>query len=315
MADMGATDSVLRFFIVGAPKAATTWLASALDTHDQVHMSPVKEPHFFAPPQDRYSKTTTVTDRNVWQHLEYKHRIHMGWIRDKANYERLLTGPLGALAAGEATVAYLHSVAAPRAIAESHPDARAIIMIREPIARALSHLRMDAVEGLVAAPEERLLRQELELALRGGVDATRYVGCSLYARAIERYFENLGRMNVLVVKFDDVHERPADVLREVAAFLRVDPGRFCLDAGVSRNEAGNSRWPRLNYWLAQSGAKDLIRRVAPERVIAQGKRLFYRPAARVELSTKLLSELKAFFAADIREVESLTGIDLSEWRR
>jgi Sulfotransferase family len=315
MSDTGSESSVVRFFIVGAPKAATTWLASALDTHGQIHLSPVKEPHFFAPPQESHPKATTATDRDVWKQLQQRRSIHMGWIRDAANYERLLTGPAGTLAAGEATVAYLHSETAPRAIAESYPRARVIIVIREPIARALSHLRMDIVEGFAPDAAEELLRKELRVALEGNSASTRYVSRSLYAGAIERYWRYFGRSQVLILRFEDLQRSPGDALREVAAFLRVDPEGFRLGVEAARNEALSLRWPLLNYWLATSGVKDLIRRSVPEGLLARGKLLFYRPPARIELSASVLCELKAYFAADIAEVERLTGLELSDWYR
>lgn len=37
-----------NFFIVGAPKAATTALYACLDQHPLVYMSPLKEPNYFA---------------------------------------------------------------------------------------------------------------------------------------------------------------------------------------------------------------------------------------------------------------------------
>jgi hypothetical protein len=37
-----------NFLIIGAAKAGTTSLHSALNQHPQVYMSPVKEPNFFA---------------------------------------------------------------------------------------------------------------------------------------------------------------------------------------------------------------------------------------------------------------------------
>ena len=36
------------FFIVGAAKAGTTALNDFLDQHPQIHMCPLKEPHFFS---------------------------------------------------------------------------------------------------------------------------------------------------------------------------------------------------------------------------------------------------------------------------
>jgi len=37
-----------NFFVVGAPKAATTFLYESLQQHPQVYMSPLKEPNYFA---------------------------------------------------------------------------------------------------------------------------------------------------------------------------------------------------------------------------------------------------------------------------
>ena len=44
-----AARALPNFFIAGAPKSGTTSLYHYLDQHPQIYMSPIKEPHYFAP--------------------------------------------------------------------------------------------------------------------------------------------------------------------------------------------------------------------------------------------------------------------------
>src|SRR5919106_4688265 len=113
----GQTDTRFPdFFIVGAPKCGTTSLASYLDAHPQIFMSPVKEPKyfFFDAPELR------VIDR-----LE--------------SYQRLFARAEPDQLCGEASTAYLFSKAAVPAILEANPAAKIIAMVRNPLEMVVSY--------------------------------------------------------------------------------------------------------------------------------------------------------------------------------
>lgn len=301
------------FFIVGAPKAGTTWLASSLSEHPDVHLSPVKEPHFFAPPVPGELGPTAVTDTDLWPQLAQHKRIHSGWIRDVGNYKRLLRVPPGKSVSGEATVAYLHAPEAARNIATWFPDARIIIMIREPIARALSHFQMDLVDGRTTKRAESVLLRELECRREGRAASSSYLERSLYAEPLRRYLDVFGREQVLVLRFDDVTSAQEAVLAKVQQHLGISSAWAAPSGSGCKNVTSYSRWKLLNFLLVQTRIKNVARRVLPSMLINSGKRLLYTRQGREALSEQFRAELRAFFKGDIENTATLSGLDLASW--
>jgi len=303
------------FFIVGAPKAGTTWLATSLAEHRDVHLSLVKEPHFFAPPVPGELPATAVTDTNVWPQLAQHKWIHSGWIRDPGNYVRLLRAPQGKPVSGEATVAYLHAPEAARNIATRFPDARIIIMIREPIARALSHFQMDLVAGRTAKRAESVLLSELECRRQGRTATSSYLGRSLYAESLRRYLDVFDREQVLVLRFDDVASAPESVLAQVQQHLGISSAWATAVGSDRKNVTRYTRWKRLNFLLVQTGAKNVARRVLPSALIDSGRRFLYTHQGGGVLSEQCRAELRGFFKRDIEDTAALSGLDLASWLR
>lgn len=303
------------FFIVGAPKAGTTWLASSLAEHRDVHLSPIKEPHFFAPPVPGEFGHNAVTDVDIWPRLAHRKWIHSGWIRDAGDYERLLRAPQGKTVSGEATTAYLHAPEAARNIATQFPDARIIIMIREPIARALSHFQMDVWAGRTAKRAESVLHRELECRREGRVARSRYLDRSLYAEPLRRYLDVFGREQVLVLRLDDVASAPETVLAQVQRHLGISSAWASLGGSADQNTARYTRWRRLNFLLLKTGARKVAKQVLPSALIDSGRRLLYPREGGELLSEQCRAELRAFFKRDIEDTGALSGLDLASWLR
>lgn len=104
-----------NFFIVGAPKCGTTSLVHYLSDHPQVYISPLKEPEYFA---------TDFPGRLVKSLPEYLALF------DKAT--------LSHQAIGEASTVYLYSEDAISNIMKFQPEAKIIVMVRNPADLVLS---------------------------------------------------------------------------------------------------------------------------------------------------------------------------------
>ena len=132
--------SLPDFFVFGAPKAGTTALHAALARHPQLFMSPVKEPKFFlcdGPPPDRGGPGDAHSYRE--------------WIWRPDEYERLFDGAPPGTLRGESTPFYLSDFAAHQRIHRAVPEARLIIVLRDPVDRAYSnwaHLWADGLETI-----------------------------------------------------------------------------------------------------------------------------------------------------------------------
>src|SRR5579862_1598768 len=134
-----------NFFIVGAPKSGTTSLYHSLDQHPAVFMSPIKEPCFFAPEVvDLTARARQLFDADraalaAFLDGPQTAKRASGIVLEWEQYLKLFRRVRGETAIGEASVSYLGSIGAPRALAARLPDARIIMVLRDPADRLFSH--------------------------------------------------------------------------------------------------------------------------------------------------------------------------------
>ncbi len=104
-----------NFFIIGAPKAGTTALSEYLRGHPQVFFSEPKEPHFF---NDDFSARHT-----------YDMDTYLSYFKDADEEYKAI---------GEGSVFYLSSKNAVPNILKKNPNAKFIVMLRNPVSMAQS---------------------------------------------------------------------------------------------------------------------------------------------------------------------------------
>lgn len=285
-----------NFFIIGAPKCGTTSLAAWLADHPNIYMSPTKEPHFFN------------TD-------------HKRFINSLSSYERLFEGVTERhRAVGEASVWYLYSADAVANILAYNPDARFIVLLRNPIEMAPS-----LHEELVFTGREDVAdfasAWTLQEVRRHGAHLPRMVWepkylqygdlCSLGAQ-VERLFGRVPRERVKIILLEDVTRDPGGVYRSVLRFLGVDDDQ--RQDFTALNQAKSRRWPGL---LAVAWAVTTVKRaLGIEGGLGLWKRLdavnrVERP--RPPLSSDMRQTLEDYFRRDIERLQVLIGRDLGHW--
>ena len=263
------------FFIIGAPKCGTTSLAHWLQQHPGVFLSTPKEPHFF---------NADMTNRRY---------------TNEHAYRRLFAkAPADVEAVGEASTWYLASEAAVPAILRRQPDARLIILARDPVEMAVSLFIHNRRHGHEDQPTfEAAWRMQQRRGEGGGVPGMcldrRYL---LYAQAcalgsqIERVLQHAVRSQVHLIWLDELSSDPEGTFRATERFLGLTR---CEHIDFARhNEASEFR----------SGALlRLIRRLASVKRWLGIRRNFglarlnERPAVRPELSEALVYEMNEVF--------------------
>jgi Sulfotransferase domain len=210
----GRTDAI----IAGVNKAGTTSLFVSLSTHPDVAPSSIKETRFFLPA--RYGQTLPPAEE--WD----------AYFADAGDRPVHL----------EATPSYFYGAAAvAEAMRAQLIDPRALIVLREPVSRALSffnyqkiRLRFPAdypVTDYLAAADELTPADfqdpanEKYMAFRGGC----------YADFLPGWLDVLGTDHVRIVDFDQLVGNQVTTLHETATWLGLDPARFPADALSSEN--------------------------------------------------------------------------------
>src|SRR5581483_10720192 len=150
--------AVPNFFLVGAPRSGTTSLVRYLEQHRDVYMSPIKEPCFFAPEVlDLDPAVRAAFDRDASAVRAYldgpmTEKRQDGLVLDWTQYLRLFSGATGQTAIGEASMFYLASAQAAGHIHDRIPNARILVMLRDPSERLFSHYLSASVDGAISQP-------------------------------------------------------------------------------------------------------------------------------------------------------------------
>ena len=167
----------------------------------------------------------------------------------------------------------------PRRVRETIPDVKLIAIIRDPVARAISHHRMSVMKRLeerafADAVDELLRDDELAEARRRPTEGNSYITRGEYGRSLANYLELFPREQLLVVFAEDLEREPAQVLRSIFSYVGVDPDFEPPNLGERYRRAGDERrigWLDLHTWRARL-ADQRSARAAWERVPAGARR-------------------------------------------
>jgi hypothetical protein len=203
------------FFIIGAPKAGTTALHAALAAHPGLFMSTVKEPKFFltdGPPPTRGGGPGDVQTyrEHIWRRPEYE-----------ALFDAAPPGTLR----GESTPFYLYRQDAQERIRALIPEAKLIVILRDPVERAHSnwtHLwsaGLDPIGDFVRACAE----EDARIAA-GWADFWHYTRLGRYGEQLENLFLRFPREQVFLLRYRALINAPAQILDDICEFLGVHPG-------------------------------------------------------------------------------------------
>lgn len=242
----------IGFVIGGAQKCGTSALASYLAEHPGLALPAAKEAHVFDAPDFDDGWDAAAVDRRYAPHLAHAP-------------ERALCG--------DATPIYLFHPRCIGRIARYNPGMRWIVLLRDPVERALSHYWMERGRGTETWPlwpallleRWRLRGHGDDFALDSPLRRHSYRARGEYARQLDALFGRFPREQVLILLSHDLAERPRPCLERVYAFLEVDPP---AQAPVPRSVfAGDyPRWPagsprrRLLEQLMRRPRRELLAR-------------------------------------------------------
>ena len=310
-----------NFFIAGAPKAGTTSLYYYLDQHPQIYMSAIKEPHFFAAEvrEDNFDpqlrRTVARDARGLREFLSgpMREKRFGGIVTDWQDYLRLFANATGEPALGEASVCYLWSPTAPEGIAARIPDARILVMLRDPAERAFSQY----LQGLGNGAIRWSFREHIQRNLRHRSSQFSvhypFLEFGLYSEQLSRYLKQFGR-NVWVGFHENFKNRPLEVYQDICRFLGLsqefspNTGRRHLTAQVPRLSSSIGWLKRSGFWQAAAAATPAALRPLIRRTLIRRE-----GATRMDPADRLY--LRDFYREDIRKLEGLVGRNLESWLR
>jgi hypothetical protein len=197
------------FVIIGAQRGGTTSLHAYLGAHPQVVTPATKELHFLT---DRYERGLD------WYLGQFPFSVPVGTIT------------------GEATPYALFHPLAPARLRHIAPNAKLIVLLRNPVDRAYSHYLLERSRGFeeldfaaaLDAEEDRLAGEEAKIIhdpvyVSEAHKHASYLARGDYAPQLERWFAHVPRAQMLVLRSEDLYDRPMETSAQVASFLDIAP--------------------------------------------------------------------------------------------
>lgn len=199
------------FIIIGAQRAGTTSLYNYILQHPQVLPAFKKEVHGF---DIHYEKG------------DYWYRSHFPLTISMRN---------GAYVTGEASPYYIFNPHCSGRIREQLPGVKLLVLLRNPVDRAISHYFHEVQNKMESLPiKEALQKEEERLAIeieRMNIDPTHrsldhqhfsYKTRGIYVDQLIPYLRIFPPNQVLILKAEDLFAEPRKVIQSVYAFLDID---------------------------------------------------------------------------------------------
>lgn len=276
-----------NFFVVGAPKSATSSLYRYLRQHPDIFLPRIKEPHYFSYPEvsDTYYRVPFITNENEYLKL----------------YEDMQDQKV----AGDTSPSYLFYRVAAQRIKRFAPNAQAIIILRNPVERAISHYQMDVRRGI----QREALSTFLKKTESNRLCFKEYIEIGMYYEQVKNYLEKFGQGRVLVLLFDELSESLVRTLEKIYRFLGV---KTCFVPDLS---ARYNTHKMLKYKFMRTINKNqlvmVVAQLLPDvmKEYLKGRLIITeKPAFREEKK-----QLREIYVEDIQKLSKLLNIDLGIW--
>ena len=286
-----------NLFLIGAPKAGTTAMASYLDEHPQIFACQPKEPDYFN--DDFVNRYATSLDF----YLNLFARAH-------PYYKYLL----------DASTRYLQSKTAIQRILNFNPDSKFIVMLRNPCEMAPALHAQYLCEGYEDEMNfEKAWSIELERRQLKHIPAICiepkmlfYREACLIGKHMERLYRLVPHERVHVIIFDDFCADPKVEYERVLNFLDLEP--YEKTHFEKMNPRKGFRYPTFQSVVLKLG--NLKRLMGIQRGLGIYKfinRFNIVVKSPPEISVELKRQMCDYFREDVALLSKLINRDLSHW--
>jgi hypothetical protein len=293
------------FYIAGYPKSGTTALYHYLKSHPGVFLSAIKEPHYFSADLPGLREVTKPGD-----------------------YYALYAGKASNLLGGDASASVIHSEVALTKILEHTPEAKFVVILREPVS-AVRSFHAELLYNL----NENVAEFKNAWGLQDDRAAGRFIPAECkepkvlqyrdifkYREQMPRFFDLVPPEQRLVLIFEEFFADPSSGYRRVLDFLGLpDDGRTSFE-NVNGPKDLRLRWlSALHRRLINNkgplfkAAKRALGAVGihPSHMLSS---LNVKKSGKPQLSPHFVAELRQCFEPDVRAVEALLGRPIEAWK-
>lgn len=289
------------FFIVGAPKCGTTAMNAYLKEHPEIFVPEKKEFHYFG---------SDLSFKNDWTEEAYRSCFEQ--------WEEELVG-------GESSVWYLHSKMAAKEIYEFNPNAKIIIMLRNPTEMVYAqhsqavYVGRETLTSFSDALDAEKDRREGKLKTHplSPPEVFNYSEIARYTEQIKRYVDLFGKNSVHFVIFDDLKADAEREFKRVLSFLGVS-NTFLPDLSPrNKNRQFKNKWLHFMVNNPHPAVRFVAKKCIPSSFLKWAKLKLQRANTstkpRGEMDSNSKSRLQEIYRGEVELLSEYLGRDLRYW--
>lgn len=292
-----------NFIVLGAGKAGTQSIYNYLMEHPDIYMSPTKETNFFALNGEKPNFQGPPDTINQYS------------IADLDEYQAQFAGVTTEQAIGEASPLYLYSPIAPQRIKETLPNAKLIVILRNPVDRAFScylFLRARLTETITDFDEA--LQAEQDRIDKNWPWPWHYKSLGFYYEQLQRYYQLFDPAQIRIYLYEDFRANNVGVMQDMFGYLGVDD-TFVPDVSLKYNFSGLPKNKVLQYVLTgpnpiQTVLKPLLPTKLRRKLVSKVKKKnLTKPSLKPEIRQQLIES----YREETLKLQTLLDRDLSHW--
>ena len=273
-----------NFFIVGAPRAGHTSLYNYLDMVQGIYMSPAKAPGYF-----------------LSKDFDGKY--------DKEKYLALFKDVKDEKAIGEAS-SYMTDSESPKLIHEQIPNAKIIMILRDPIQRAYSH-HLQALRGVYEnLTFEKAFHDYLKTDDKSSGFYKHIIGPGFYYKPVKKFQEIFGPERVKIVIFEEYVQDTKKTVKDILEFLEVEaklPENVNEEYNVYSEPLGKFGTSIVKNKLINKFAKKFLIKSKRQEIL---RTVINKKGKKPKMSDEDRILLKRIYKKDVLKLKELLGHEL-----
>ncbi len=273
-----------NFIYIGPPKTGSKWITKVLLSHPEIYVSGIDM--YFFDRNENFAKGYSWY-KNFFKGASAKH-----------------------LAVGELSHDYIYSSDAAKRIHDFDKNMKIIINLRNPVDLCFSVYKAMIKYGEISMPfADAMINKEKT----HGIELMEY---GKYYENITNYTELFDNENILFLNYDNLVVDKKEFMKQIYDFLEVTDMPE-LSYVPAYNTAKESRFKILGI-LAKASANFLrkINLLQALRVLKNSsllKKILFRKRRENSMNEYDITRFKKYYVEDLKKVEQLTKLDLSNW--
>ncbi|WP_299522937.1 sulfotransferase [Winogradskyella sp.] len=308
-------DKVIPYFVIcGERRSGTTTLYNVLDQHPEVSMYKKRDFNFFIEPQlfSRHEIKDAEID-NWEEHASFS---------NYTNHFENLNGKVGVKNADLLWWKSSHS-----RLSKYVPNTKFIIILREPISRAISQYVNELRKGRETNSFEKAITRKPNDLNHWEKLHLQYKERGCYIDSLTNFGHYISKENIKVVILEDLKTNWATVLKDICNFLQIDESYI---PDIKKGNANKEPYYRRKKFATKGIFKKifdiwervteaLIVRLSNDKDIRQNLRyrlrFFYQESFRKQftIDIKLEKELQRYYKSYNTALEDMLGRKIAYW--